>query len=563
LRNSKKVSDYLLKGLRKDNSTFWASISVQFTKDNKGIINGTEGVVRDISDRKQAEEQLLKLSQAVEQSPVSIILTDIKGNVEYANPKTLKITDYTLEEIKGKNPRIFSSGEKPKNDYKNLWETILSGKEWRGEFHNKKKNGDLYWEIASISPIINEKGEIINFLAVKEDITENKQILKDLIVAKEHAEESDRLKSAFLANMSHEIRTPMNGILGFAGLLKEPGLSGEKQQKYIKIIEKSGDRMLNIINNIVDISKIESGTMNINNTETDINEKIENLYQFFKPEAEAKNIQFSVEKTLPKNEALIKTDSEKVYAVLSNLLKNAIKFTNEGKIEFGVGVTNSPKGQKQLQFFIKDTGIGIPENRQKAIFERFIQADIVDKMAIQGAGLGLSISKAYVEMLGGKIWVESEEGIGSAFYFTIPWRKETEEIMKQNSVITTKIDEKAVNLKILIAEDDEASSLYLSLLAEEFSSEILTAKNGFEAVELYKQNPDIDLILMDMKMPHLNGFEATKQIRQLNKKVIIIAQTAFSLTFDRQKVIDAGCTDYISKPISVNNFTTLIRKYFG
>ena len=560
---SGKIKDYEGRGLKKDGSSFWVSMSVQFVRDHNDQIIGTEGVVRDISDRKQKEEQILKFSQAVEQSPASIILTDTKGNVEYANPKALKITGYTLEELKGKNPRIFGSGEKPKSDYENLWATILSGKEWRGEFHNKKKNGDLFWELASISPIINKKGEIINFLAVKEDLTRNKQIEKDLIAAKEHAEESDRLKSAFLANMSHEIRTPMNGILGFAGLLKEPGISGEKQQKYIEIIEKSGDRMLNIINDIVDISKIESGTMKIYITVTDINEKIENLYQFFKPEAEAKNIQFSVEKTLPKNEAIIKTDSEKVYAVLTNLLKNAIKFTNKGEISFGVGYESAAAEKKQLKFFVKDTGMGIAKDRQKAIFERFIQADIYDRMALQGSGLGLSISKAYVEMLGGKIWVESELGIGSVFYFTIPCIGKTEEIIEKKSDVSIETDDKAGKLKILIAEDDEASSMYLSILVEEFSSEILTAKNGFEAVEIYKHHPDIDLILMDIQMPHLNGYEATSQIRKLNKNVVIIAQTAFALTYDRQKVIDAGCNDHIPKPILTDDLKTLIRKYFA
>ena len=382
------------------------------------------------------------------------------------------------------------------------------------------------------------------------------------MAAKEKAEESDRLKSAFLANMSHEIRTPMNGILGFAGLLKEPGISGQKQQKYIKIIEKSGERMLNIINDIIDISKIESGTMKMYINETDINEKIENLYHFFKPEAKAKNIQFSVEQTLPNNETIVKMDSEKVHAVLSNLLKNAIKFTNKGKIEFGVGYESSSSGKKQLKFFVKDTGMGIPIDRQQAIFERFIQADVHDKMALQGAGLGLSISKAYVEMLGGKIWVESQERMGSVFYFTIPCNDETEKVFVQDVEASIKTDYTPRKLKILIAEDDEASQMLLSMIVEEFTSEIFIANDGIEAVEIYKNNPDIDLILMDVKMPNLNGYDATQQIRELNKNVVIIGQTAYALSFDRQKVMDAGCNDYISKPILMNDLKTLIRKHF-
>ena len=224
--------------------------------------------------RQVAENELMKLSRAVEQSPNSVIITDINGIMEYANSATSKLTGYTMEEIIGQNPRIFSSGEKTREEYTFLWNTILSGREWFGEFHNKKKNGELYWESASIAPLFSENGEITNFLGIKTDITESKKLTLELIKSKEHAEESDRLKSAFLANMSHEIRTPMNGILGFAELLKEPGLTGEEQQEYIRIIQKSGARMLNIINEIVDISKIEAGVVKLNLTETNINEQL-------------------------------------------------------------------------------------------------------------------------------------------------------------------------------------------------------------------------------------------------------------------------------------------------
>lgn len=550
---------------RKDGTPFWNELTITPIFNSDGLLTHFIGVTRDITERKQAEEQLRKLSRAVEQSPTSIILTDTQGNIEYANPKTSKVTGYELSELIGKNPRIFSAGEKPKEEYKILWQNITSGKEWQGEFHNKKKNGELFWELASISPILNKEGEVTHYLAVKEDITERKQILEDLIMAKEHAEQSDKLKSAFLANMSHEIRTPMNGILGFTELLKEPDLSNEKQQKFINIIQKSGARLLNIINDIVDISKIEAGLMKANIKASNIKEKIEYLYTFFKPEVEKKGIQFFVKNSSLEEDLMIETDSEKIYAICTNLIKNAIKFTNKGLIIFGY----ERKGE-YLEFYVKDSGIGIPKDRQEAIFERFIQADISDKMALQGAGLGLSITKAYVELLGGKIWVESEvenlavgKAGGTTFYFTIPYN--TSRVIKsntQNDVLSGKSGKQSGNLKILIAEDDEASSLYLSILVVEFCAEILMAKNGLEVVEIYKNNPDIDLILMDMQMPYLNGYEATSQIRQLNKKVVIIAQTALALSYDRQKVIDAGCNDYISKPISMNELTTLLKKYF-
>ena len=378
--------------------------------------------------------------------------------------------------------------------------------------------------------------------------------MQKLVKAMEQAEKSDRLKSAFLANMSHEIRTPMNGILGFAELLKEPDLAGDKQQEYIKIIEKSGLRMLNIINDIVDISKIESGLMKVDHKESNIIEQMEYVYTFFKPEIESKRLQLVLKRTLSAKEAIITTDREKIYAILINLVKNAIKYTNEGSIEFGC----DKKGDN-LEFFVKDTGIGIPKDRQVAIFERFIQADITDKMARQGAGLGLSITQAYVEMLGGKIWVDSEEGIGSTFYFTLPYNTVPEEKI----VVPVHDEEKQIkNLKILIAEDDETSEMLITIGVEKFGKEILKARTGSEAVEVCRNNPDIDLILMDIQMPVMNGYDATRQIREFNNEVVIIAQTAFGLSGDRENAIVAGCNNYISKPINKDELISLIQKYF-
>lgn len=285
------------------------------------------------------------------------------------------------------------------------------------------KNGDYKWVLdrGKITDY-SESGKPLRMVGTHTDLTERITKENELKLAKEKAEESDRLKSAFLANMSHEIRTPMNGILGFAELLKEPDLTGEEQQAYIQIIEKSGARMLNIINDIIDISKIEAGLMKLYVKESNVNEQIKYIYTFFKPEVESKGLEFTCKTPVPEKEAFIKTDREKVYAILTNLVKNAIKFTEKGSIEFGYALKTDREDAK-LEFYVKDTGIGIPKDRKDAIFERFIQADIADNMARQGAGLGLSISKAYVEMLGGKIWVDSEEGVGSTFYFTLPYHE--------------------------------------------------------------------------------------------------------------------------------------------
>jgi PAS domain S-box-containing protein len=378
----------------------------------------------------------------------------------------------------------------------------------------------------------------------------------ELIISKEKAEESNQLKSAFLANMSHEIRTPMNGILGFAALLKEPHLTGEEQHEFIEIIEKSGTRMLNIINNIVDISKIESGLMEVNRTSTNINDQMEYVYTFFKPETEKKKLQLLLKANLSGAQAIVTTDREKIIAILTNLVKNAIKYTIDGVIEIGC----DKKGET-LEFYVKDTGIGIPVNRQVAVFERFIQADITDIHAFQGAGLGLSIAKAYTELLGGHIWLNSEEGKGSTFYFSIPCTPfPKNKIIDFKPVASSETINTTRKLKIVIAEDDKTSEMFISIAIKPYTKEIIQVKTGIETVEICRNNPDIDLVLMDIQMPIMNGYDATRQIRQFNKDVIIIAQTAFGLSGDREKAIEAGCNDYISKPIKKDELIALIDK---
>jgi CheY-like chemotaxis protein/nitrogen-specific signal transduction histidine kinase len=390
------------------------------------------------------------------------------------------------------------------------------------------------------------------------DITERKQAEQKLIKAKEHAEESDRLKSAFLANMSHEIRTPMNSILGFTELLKTEDITSKQQKEYIQIIKKGGDRLLNIINDIIDISKIESGQMKVSITKTNINEQIEYISSFFRPEVEEKGIQLIFKNTLPDKDAVINTDREKIFAILTNLVKNAIKFTGEGFIELGY-----KKKEKLLEFFVKDTGSGIRQEHKEFIFERFRQGSDSLVRNYEGAGLGLSISKAYVEMLGGTIWVDSELGKGSVFYFTIPYNSDKmSETVIENKANSDFKEHQIKSLKILIAEDDEASGILISNIVKAYCKTELKVKTGVEAVEACQANPDIDLILMDIKMQEMDGYEATRQIRQFNKDVIIIAQTAFALTGDKERALQAGCNDYISKPIDSNLLIEIIQKYF-
>jgi PAS domain S-box-containing protein len=522
------------------------------------VAKRTAALKRELRERKKAEKQLIKLSTAVEQSPVTILITDLEGNTEYVNPYFSEVTGYSAKEILGQNPRLLKSGKHPDAFYKEMWDTITAGKVWRGEFLNKKKNGRLYWDESIISPIFNKKGRIINYLKIGADVTDRKKAEEALKIALEKATESDRLKTAFLLNVSHEIRTPMNGILGFANLLKESGLSIEARQNYLVVIEKSAHRMLNTINEIVDISLLEAGQVNVNISQVNVNSQLEEVYRFFIQEAEQKGIQLEWKERLPESHQVITTDEHKLHGILTNLLKNALKFTREGSIELGCRYTDS--GSKPaVRFYVKDTGIGIPKKRQKAVFDRFVQADIEDKMAYQGLGLGLSIAKAYVEMLGGKIGVESEEGKGSLFYFTLPVK--TEKPLRQEEREPAFSEPELLQnrkLKILVVEDDEASERLLSILVKSISKETLVAHTGQEALEISRRHPDIDIILMDIKLPDINGLEVTRKIRERNSTVLIIAQTAHAMLGDREKTLAAGCNDYISKPISKKSLLQLI-----
>ncbi len=536
--------------------TFWET-SLNPLRNDAGYIDRIIGTSTNITERKLAEEELKKLSVAVQQSPAVVVITDPDGNIEYANPTFTEHTGYTLEEARGQNPRILQSGMMPKEIYENLWKTILSGKVWYGEFHNKKKNGELYWEEAVVSAIRNEKGIITNFVAVKEDITEKKKLWEELVAAKEKAEESDRLKSAFLANISHEIRTPMNGILGFSELLKEPHLSGEEQQEYIALIQQSGERMLNLINDLIDISRIEAGETLLQVSETHINKQLQDLHAFFRLQTEKKGLMLVCRPGLPDTKDTIETDETKLIQVMTNLIQNALKFTHEGQIEFGYR-----KNQDMLEFYVSDTGIGIPAEQKDNVFDRFRQLDNSLTRNHEGSGLGLCISKAYIEMLGGSIWVESGSDKGSKFVFTLPYNPpgSKKSASKKNIRNMQGAPDPSPGLTILLAEDDEVSRLLLTRTLQGDNIIVISAGNGHEAVELVRQHPETDIVLMDIKMPFMNGYDATRMIKQIRPDLPVIAQTAFSSEDDRTKAEEAGCDGFITKPVKKNELFDLMRE---
>jgi PAS domain S-box-containing protein len=382
----------------------------------------------DFTERKQVEEALKenqkRFEKAEEMGQVGTWEYNPMTTKFWASDGAKKIYGFNLESKSFTTEKVESCIPEKKRVHQALIDLIETDKKYDLVFDIITLDKGIRKTIHSIAETEKDKhGKVIKITGVISDITKQKQSELELISAKEKAEEADRLKSAFLANMSHEIRTPMSGIIGFTGLLKTPGLSGEKQQQYISIIEKSGARMLSTIQDIVDISRLESGQVKLSISEVNLNNQIDELFEFFFPEAEIKNIHLSITSKLPEKYATVKSDKEKLNSILSNLIKNAIKYTNSGNISFGYSINEKGK-QAEIKFNIKDTGIGIAKERQKAVFDRFVQADIEDKQAYEGSGLGLAISKAYIDMLGGEIWVKSEIGVGSEFCITIPYTNE-------------------------------------------------------------------------------------------------------------------------------------------
>lgn len=389
--------------------------------------------------------------------------------------------------------------------------------------------------------VVAPDGEHATIIGVIQDITDRKKNEEELIRAKVKAEESDKLKTAFLHNISHEIRTPMNAIVGFSTLLGDPEVDERSRKSYIDIIMQSSNHLLSIITDIVDISNIEANLIKTVKNEINVNKTLKYLFNQFITKTNEKQIKLVCEAGLSDPEALILTDRTKLTQILSNLINNALKFTDKGiiKIEYRLK-------ENFLEFCVSDTGIGISPVHHERIFDRFYQVQSNVSRLYEGTGLGLAISKAYVELLGGKIWLSSEPGNGTKFFFTIPYEK-------RDSTTITVYEKKApdsfvfpVKKVILVAEDVESNFKLISYFLEGSNAEVLHAINGKEAVEKCLSMGNIDLILMDIKMPVMDGYTAVKLIREKNTEIPIIAQTAY--LDDRERAIECGCSGFLSKP---------------
>jgi PAS domain S-box-containing protein len=406
-----------------------------------------------------------------------------------------------------------------------------------------RKDKTTIWTEVKASLITDKKNNIVGILGVTRDISERKSIIDELIIAKEKAEESDQLKTAFLHNVSHEIRTPLNAIVGFSAILTDPMLANDKRQHFCDIVVNSSNQLLSIITDIINISTIEAGQEKLNLKNINVNSKCNLIYEQFVQRTKNKNISFRYYTPLADSEAIIMLDETKFMQVLTNLLDNAFKFITEGYVIYGYNLKND-----FLEFYVEDTGIGIHPDMHQEIFKRFRQVEVSVTRQYGGSGLGLSISKAYVELQGGKIWLKSELGKGSVFYFTVPYKKEVQDGISDNQIVNEITIKNNKPLTVLIAEDEDFNFMLLEEMLSGSNFNIIRALNGIEAVEMCKTNKYLDLVLMDIKMPLMDGYEATKRIRLFNSVLPIIAQTAYSTEADKIKALTAGCNDFLSKP---------------
>ncbi len=625
------------------------------------------------------------LINAIEQSDNTIVITNFDGKIEFVNKQFTISTGYSKEEAIGQNPRILKSGRQDDAFYKKLWDTITTGKTWTGEFQNKRKDGTIYWEQATISPILDSKGKITHYLAIKlnitkqkeiefkladeelrykhlieqlpmgflsidinntillvnekfsnltvnfldtldinvgynlfsithpfieeikkhitpfkgniifeysfnnkeniektyrtliyntlnsknipiginilvDDISEKKQVEKAIIEAKKAAEYHNNLKNRFLSNISHEIRTPLNNILGFSKLLEE-SVTDKENREYLNIITSSGNHLLNLISDLIDVSKIEAGKLELNNQPIKLSKIINALKALFQSETtnhKKENLTFQIESPVKNENIIIESDEIRLMQIFSNLLTNAIKYSNKGTITFGYSIEN----ENEILFWIKDQGIGIAPSSQDLIFDRFYRIPSDNAQKYGGTGLGLSIVKELIARMNGEIYLNSKPDEGSTFFVRLRTKilrqvKHSDSIISKNTSSSTTIKP----LTILIVEDIKHNTLLLTTILKKYAKKFLLAKDGIEAVNIFKENADtIDIILMDLKLPLLNGIEATKMIRRINKEIPIIAITASVYEQDRLQALEAGCTDFIKKPISKEVLFELIPK---
>jgi PAS domain S-box-containing protein len=565
-------------------------ISVKFPlKNEHGEVVAIGGISTDITEQKENEEQLRLLSYAVEQSPATIVLTDPAGIIEYVNKSFTRITGYHSEEILGKNISILQSGHTTQEEYQILWETIKAGKEWRGEFKNRTKTGQTIWESTTISPILNSKQETTHYLEIKEDISTRKeaemalrrmnQELEDRVIqrteelraANTSLEKASRLKDEFLANMSHELRTPLTGVLGLSEALQKGvyGAVNEKQTSILNTIEEGGRHLLTLINDILDLSKIEAGKMELQPSVIKVDDICQSSLRLIKQIANAQHQKVILTQNPP--DMLMYGDLRRLKQILVNLLGNAVKFTPENG-ELGLDVRGIEK-LDVIKFSVWDEGIGISEENQEKLFQPFIQLESNLSRSYSGTGLGLSLVHRLAILHGGQVKVTSKLGEGSRFTVSIPWYKD--EAMALNEAAVKMNEKRSKELegiggavtseRVLVVEDNDVNRGMICDFLSFQGYQVISAQSGRKGMDLLvKEKPD--LVLMDIQMPGIDGLEVIRTVRQMQgavSSVPIIALTALAMPEDRQLCLDAGADDYLSKPIDLNGLLLSMKNLKG
>lgn len=517
------------------------------------------GVMIDITKKKEAEQYRDVLSKALENSPVSVAILSPDLEIEFINPSFASLTGYGIDEIYSRDILDLNLEYSSSSNLSLAIDCIKHGQIWQGEVHLANKDGDHFWVSALFTPIVNQEGHVQHAVAIMENITKRKEYEKELLFAKSKAEESDRLKSAFLSNLSHEIRTPLNAIIGFSSLLSDNDLSYGERRNISEIIYRNSNDLLRLIENLIEISEIETGQLLIKKKEFSVNSMMSSLYtQLIDEDKKAANVKLSLKKEIHGDDLVILSDQTRVQQVLFQLLSNSCKFTENGFIEFGYSL----KDESTLMFYVVDSGIGIEPEKLSLLFNPFRQVDDSNTRRYSGMGLGLAISKHIVEKLGGKIWLNSVPNSGTSVYFTIPFIPINSKFETDNQFIS-KESFKWNNKTILVADDIDANYVYLKAALKKTEANVLWARNGVEAVDFVKNGSGINLILMDLVMPEMDGFEATKMIKDLNNQIPIIGQTAYPSQKNFSVAKESGFDSMLEKPIKVNRMLMELDKYLN
>jgi PAS domain S-box-containing protein len=557
----------------KNGDLYWVSSTIVPILNNQTTeIEKYVSIRFDITEQKNFELNAVKIQSELELTKKELVdykfafdqhaivaVTNIKGDITYANKKFCEISGYESNELLGQNHRLLNSGTHPKEFFTEMYKDITNGKIWHGEICNVNKNKEIYWVKTTIVPFLNKHNKPISYISIRTDITERKKDAERLKIALNKAELATESKTRFLATMSHEIRTPLNGIIGMANLLGDTTLDDE-QKEYVSIIEKSSDLLLSLINDILDLTKIESEQIELENTTFLVIETFDSCLKVFEPQVKQKSIQLTKYYSNDIPHYLV-GDEIRLQQIMFNLLGNALKFTHQGSIDFSLKINSKKENTVVLQGCVSDTGIGIPTNKFYRLFKPFSQTDDSTTRKYGGTGLGLAICKKLLKLMDGEIWVESQEGKGAKFFFT--W---TAQLPKETEfpVAESHIENNTVNsISILIADDDPTNQTVLKLLLKKLGfSNVTVVNDGLECVEIF-ETQNFDLVFMDFQMPNMGGLEATEIIRTLAlpKQPYIVALTGNAFTENVQECYQVGMNDFLSKPLNVEALKKVMRRF--